>query len=155
MSAVPIRDAAGAAHGYRGTAADITARKQAEARIEFLATRDVLTGLPNRVLLGDRVGQAILAAARGRLQLALLCIDLDRFKLVNDSLGHPAGDALLRAVAERLGGTLRREDTLARLGGDEFVLLWNGLQVDRGRRRAGAARAFDPQRGRSPSTAAR
>jgi diguanylate cyclase (GGDEF)-like protein/PAS domain S-box-containing protein len=128
VSAVPIRDAAGAAVGYRGTAADVTARKQAEARIEFLATRDVLTGLPNRMLMGDRVGQAILAAARGRSQLALLCIDLDRFKLVNDSLGHPAGDALLRAVAERLGGTLRREDTLARLGGDEFVLLWNGLK---------------------------
>jgi diguanylate cyclase (GGDEF)-like protein/PAS domain S-box-containing protein len=128
VSAVPMRDAAGALQGYRGTAADVTARKQAEARIEFLATRDVLTGLPNRMLMGDRVGQAILAAARGRSQLALLCIDLDRFKLVNDSLGHPVGDALLRAVAERLGGTLRREDTLARLGGDEFVLLWNGLK---------------------------
>jgi diguanylate cyclase (GGDEF)-like protein/PAS domain S-box-containing protein len=128
LSAVPVRDAAGAFRGYRGTAADVTARKQAEARIEFLATRDVLTGLPNRMLMGDRVGQAILAAARGRSQLALLCIDLDRFKLVNDSLGHPAGDALLRAVAERLGNTLRREDTLARLGGDEFVLLWNGLK---------------------------
>ena len=128
VSAVPIRDAAGAAAGYRGTAADVTARKQAEVRIEYLATRDVLTGLPNRMLMGDRVGQAILAAARGRSQLALLCIDLDRFKLVNDSLGHPAGDALLRAVAERLGNTLRREDTLARLGGDEFVLLWNGLK---------------------------
>ena len=128
VSAVPIRDAAGAAVGYRGTAADVTARKQAEARIEYLATRDVLTGLPNRMLMGDRVGQAILAAARSRTQLALLCIDLDRFKLVNDSLGHPAGDALLRAVAERLGNTLRREDTLARLGGDEFVLLWNGLK---------------------------
>jgi diguanylate cyclase (GGDEF)-like protein/PAS domain S-box-containing protein len=128
VSAVPVRDSAGALRGYRGTAADVTARKQAEARIEFLATRDVLTGLPNRMLMGDRVGQAILAAARGRSQLALLCIDLDRFKLVNDSLGHPAGDALLRAVAERLGNTLRREDTLARLGGDEFVLLWNGLK---------------------------
>jgi len=128
VSAVPVRDAAGALTGYRGTAAEITARKQAEARIEFLATRDVLTGLPNRWLLSDRVGQAILSAARSRSQLALLCIDLDRFKLVNDSLGHPAGDALMRAVAERLGGTLRREDTLARLGGDEFVLLWNGLK---------------------------
>jgi diguanylate cyclase (GGDEF)-like protein/PAS domain S-box-containing protein len=122
VSGVPVRDAAGALRGYRGTAADVTARKQAEARIEYLATRDPLTGLPNRILLADRAGQAILAAARARSQFALLCIDLDRFKLVNDSLGHPAGDALLRAVAERLGNMLR-EDTLARLSGDDFALL--------------------------------
>ena len=106
----------------------MTARKQAEKRIEYLATRDALTGLPNRVLLNDRANQAILAAARSHGQLALLFIDLDRFQLVNDSLGHQAGDALLHAVAERLGNTLRRDDTLARLGGDEFVLLWNGLK---------------------------
>jgi diguanylate cyclase (GGDEF)-like protein/PAS domain S-box-containing protein len=128
VSAVPVHDAASRWMGYRGTAADVTARKQAEARIEYLATRDALTGLPNRVLLADRAGQAILVAARGRSQLALLCIDLDRFKLVNDTLGHAAGDALLRAVAERLSNTLRREDTLARFGGDDFVLLWNGLK---------------------------
>ncbi len=128
LSGVPVRDAEGRLLGYRGTAADVTARKQAEERIQFLATRDALTGLPNRVLLADRAGQAILAAARNRGQLAMICLDLDRFKLVNDSLGHQAGDALLRAVAERLAGTLRRDDTLARLGGDEFVLLWNGLK---------------------------
>jgi diguanylate cyclase (GGDEF)-like protein/PAS domain S-box-containing protein len=122
VSGVPVRDAAGVLRGYRGTAADVTARKHAEARIEYLATRDPLTGLPNRILLADRAGQSILAAARGRAQFALLCIDLDRFKLVNDSLGHPAGDALLRAVAERLGNMLR-EDTLARLSGDDFALL--------------------------------
>ena len=122
VSGVPVRDASGALRGYRGTAADVTARKQAEARIEYLATRDPLTGLPNRILLADRAGQAMLAAARGRARLALLCIDLDRFKLVNDSLGHPAGDALLRAVAERLGNMLR-EDTLARLSGDDFAML--------------------------------
>jgi diguanylate cyclase (GGDEF)-like protein/PAS domain S-box-containing protein len=127
VSGVPLHDAAGALAGYRGTAADVTARKQAEARIEYLATRDALTGLPNRLLLADRAGQAIVTAARGRTQLALLCVDLDRFKLVNDSLGHQAGDALLRSVAERLQNTLRREDTLARLGGDDFVLLWNGM----------------------------
>ncbi len=122
VSGVPVRDAAGRLTGYRGTAADVTGRKQAEARIEYLATRDALTGLPNRILLADRAGQAILAAARSRSQLALLCFDLDRFKLVNNSLDHRAGDALLRAVAERLEG-LVREDTLARLGGDDFVIL--------------------------------
>jgi len=128
INGMPVFDAAGNLTGYRGTGADITARKQAEERIQHLATRDALTGLPNRALLADRAGQAILAAARARGSLALLFLDLDRFKLVNDSLGHAAGDALLRAVAERLGGTLRRDDTLARLGGDEFVLLWNGLK---------------------------
>jgi diguanylate cyclase (GGDEF)-like protein/PAS domain S-box-containing protein len=128
VTGVPVFDAAGKLTGYRGTGADITARKQAEDRIQYLATRDALTGLPNRVLLADRGSQAILAAARSRGGLAMLCVDIDRFTLVNDSLGHAAGDALLRAVAERLGSTLRRDDTLARLGGDEFVLLWNGLK---------------------------
>ena len=128
VTGVPVFDADGRLTGYRGTGADITARKQAEDRIQYLATRDALTGLPNRVLLADRANQAILAAARSRGSLAILFLDLDRFKLVNDSLGHEAGDALLRAVAERLGATLRRDDTLARLGGDEFVLLWNGLK---------------------------
>jgi diguanylate cyclase (GGDEF)-like protein/PAS domain S-box-containing protein len=128
VSGVPVRDAQGRLAGYRGTGADVTARKLAEERVQHLATRDALTGLPNRALLADRAGQAILAAARGRGQLAVLLFDLDRFKLVNDSLGHQAGDALLRAVAERLQNTLRREDTLARLGGDEYVLLWDGLK---------------------------
>jgi diguanylate cyclase (GGDEF)-like protein/PAS domain S-box-containing protein len=122
MSAVPVRDAAGRFVGYRGTAADVTPRRQAEARIEQLATRDALTGLPNRVLLADRGTQAVLQAARNRAQLAALFIDIDRFKLVNESLGHQAGDALLRALAERLESLLPA-DTLARLGGDDFVLL--------------------------------
>ena len=128
VTGIPVLNAAGELTGYRGTGADITARKQAEDRIQYLATRDALTGLPNRLLLADRADQAILAAARTRGSLALLFLDLDRFNLVNDSLGHAAGDALLRAVAERLGATLRPDDTLARLGGDEFVLLWNGLK---------------------------
>ena len=129
VNGVPVRNETGSLTGYRGTCADVTARKQAEDRIQYLATRDALTGLPNRALLADRAGQAILAAARSRGSLALLQLDLDRFKLVNDSLGHAAGDALLRAVAERLGATLRRDDTLARTGGDEFVLLWNGVKT--------------------------
>jgi len=122
VSGVPVHDAHGRLTGWRGTGADVSARKHAEARIEQLTTRDSLTGLPNSTLLADRASQAILTAARNRAQLALLCIDLDRFKLVNDSLGHRAGDALLRSVAERLGNLLG-DDTLARLGGDDFVLL--------------------------------
>jgi len=128
VSGVPVHDAAGHWIGYRGTAADVTARKQAEARIEVLTTRDALTGLPNRLLLAERSAEAIANAARNRSRLALLCIDLDRFRLVNESFGHPAGDALLRAVAERLRNALRHEDTLGRIGGDDFVLLWNGLR---------------------------
>jgi diguanylate cyclase (GGDEF)-like protein/PAS domain S-box-containing protein len=131
VSGVPVFDAAGGLAGYRGTGADITARKQAEDRLQYLATRDALTGLPNRTLLADRAGQAILAAARARASLAVLYLDLDRFKLVNDSLGLAAGDALLRAVGERLGATLQRDDTLARIGGDGFVLLRNGLKSSR------------------------
>ena len=122
VSAVPVRDAEGGFIGYRGTGADVTPRKQAEARAEYLATRDALTGLPNRLLLGDRGAQAILQAARTRAQLALLCVDLDHFKLVNDAFGHAAADALLRAVAERLEG-LAGGETLARIGGDEYVFI--------------------------------
>jgi diguanylate cyclase (GGDEF)-like protein/PAS domain S-box-containing protein len=128
LSGVPLTDAAGRWAGYRGTAADVTPRKHAEARIEQLTTRDSLTGLANRRLLAERVSQAIVRAAHTRGELALLAIDLDRYRLVNESLGYTAGDALLRAVAERLQNALRREDTLARLGGDEFVLLWNGVR---------------------------
>jgi diguanylate cyclase (GGDEF)-like protein/PAS domain S-box-containing protein len=124
VSGVPLRDAEGRLVGYRGTAADVTPRKQAEERVEYLATRDPLTGLPNRVLLADRGSQAILQAARTRSQLALLCIDLDRFKLVNDTFGHQAADGLLRAVAERLE-PLAGGDTLARIGADEYVVIKN------------------------------
>ncbi len=130
VSGVPVRDAEGRLTGWRGTGADVTARKHAEARIEQLTTRDALTGLPNSTLLADRAGQAILTAARSRSQFALLCIDLDRFTLVNDSLGHRAGDALLRAVAERLGNLVHGEDTLARLGGDDFILIQNIKSVE-------------------------
>jgi diguanylate cyclase (GGDEF)-like protein/PAS domain S-box-containing protein len=128
LSGVPLTDPAGRWAGYRGTAADVTPRKHAEARIEQLTTRDALTGLANRTLLAERVSQAIVRAAHTRGELALLAIDLDRYRLVNESLGHGAGDALLRAVAERLQNALRREDTLARIGGDDFVLLWNGVR---------------------------
>ena len=117
------RDASGRASRMTGTSADINQRKRAESRIQFLATRDALTELPNRVLLADRLQQVILAAARKRRIVAIMFLDLDRFKHVNDSLGHHVGDALLREAARRLKGCLRTEDTVARQGGDEFIVL--------------------------------
>ena len=106
---------------------DITDRKHAEERIQQLATRDPLTGLPNRLLLNDRLTLGINQAQRHGGSLALLFIDLDRFKYINDSLGHVIGDAFLRSVAERLSGIMRQGDTLARIGGDEFVVLLENI----------------------------
>ncbi|AMO37981.1 hypothetical protein AC731_014180 [Thauera humireducens] len=102
---------------------DITARKAAEDSIRHLAHHDPLTGLPNRVLLQDRLERALASAQRNGTSLAMLFIDLDGFKPVNDRYGHDTGDALLQAVAKRLRGTLRHSDTAARIGGDEFVVL--------------------------------
>jgi len=106
---------------------DITDRKRAEERIQQLATRDALTGLPNRLLLNDRLSLGISQAQRNGGSLALLFIDLDRFKYINDSLGHVIGDAFLKSVAERLSGIMRQGDTLARIGGDEFVVLLENI----------------------------
>jgi diguanylate cyclase (GGDEF)-like protein/PAS domain S-box-containing protein len=106
---------------------DVTDRKHAEERIQQLATRDPLTGLPNRLLLNDRLTLGINQAQRHGGSLALLFIDLDRFKYINDSLGHVIGDAFLRSVAERLSGIMRQGDTLARIGGDEFVVLLENI----------------------------
>lgn len=128
VNAVAVRDEAGAIIGHRGTVRDVTDRKQAEERISHLATRDPLTGLPNRLLLQDRLDQGLVNARRSRQSLALMFIDLDRFKNINDSLGHDVGDLLLKEVAERMQGCLRKGDTLSRLGGDEFVVTIEGLQ---------------------------
>ena len=128
VNAVTIRDAEGRVMGYRGTARDITDRKAAEERISQLATRDALTGLPNRLLLQDRLEQGLVNARRNREALALMFIDLDRFKTINDSLGHDVGDLLLKEVAARMQGCIRKGDTVARLGGDEFVITLEGLQ---------------------------
>jgi diguanylate cyclase (GGDEF)-like protein/PAS domain S-box-containing protein len=125
------RDAAGRALWMSGTSADITERKRAESRIQHLATRDALTDLPNRLLLGDRLQQALAVAHRDGSALAVLFIDLDRFKTVNDSLGHPIGDTLLLRTAERLKVCLREEDTVARQGGDEFIVLVPGIADQR------------------------
>jgi diguanylate cyclase (GGDEF)-like protein/PAS domain S-box-containing protein len=129
VSGVPIFNPAGQRIGYRGTGFEITERKLAEQRIEELATRDALTQLPNRRLLADRLSQGILAAQRSGGLIAVLFVDLDRFKTINDSLGHAAGDDLLRSVAARLQDLMRKGDTLARLGGDEFVVVLEALRV--------------------------
>jgi diguanylate cyclase (GGDEF)-like protein/PAS domain S-box-containing protein len=127
---VTQRDAAGQALRMTGTSTDITKRKEAEERAEYLATRDALTGLPNRVLLNDRLEQAITNGARSRTGLAFMFIDLDRFKTINDSLGHQVGDELLKRVAERLESCIRASDTVARLGGDEFAVILENLRDD-------------------------
>jgi len=102
---------------------DITDRKTAEARLEHMASHDDLTGLPNRTLFFDRLGQALAQARRHKHTVAVLYIDLDGFKLINDSLGHQAGDEMLRQVAVRLQGCVREVDTVARMGGDEFTCI--------------------------------
>ena len=109
--------------GSYGVARDITERKRAEERISFQAYHDLLTQLPNRALFKDRLSVALSQAHRSGRLVAVLFIDLDRFKLINDSLGHAEGDELLKGVAGRLQSCVRRSDTLARLGGDEFTIL--------------------------------
>ncbi len=108
---------------FTGIVRDITERRIAEQRIRDLAHTDSLTGLPNRALFHDRLDQAAALARRDRHDLALLFVDLDKFKAVNDELGHDAGDALLKDVAERLRRQVRESDTVARIGGDEFTVL--------------------------------
>ena len=109
--------------GYRGVGRDVTDRKTAENRIEFLAMHDSLTGLPNRVAFSELLHLAIESAQRRQRKLAVLFIDVDRFKLINDTLGHEAGDKLLKAMSQYLKDCLRSSDVVARLGGDEFVVL--------------------------------
>jgi diguanylate cyclase (GGDEF)-like protein len=112
-----------AAGGWVATYEDITERRRVDARISFLAHHDALTSLPNRVFFRDRMDEALRGLAGRRGGLALLCLDLDHFKTVNDTLGHPAGDALLEAVGRRLRNCARDTDVVARLGGDEFAVL--------------------------------
>ncbi|MDO8351138.1 MAG: EAL domain-containing protein [Gallionella sp.] len=116
-----LRDEQSRISHYVAVYLDITERKQEEERINYLANYDVLTGLPNRYLLSDRLEQALSSAQRNQARIAVMFIDLDHFKNINDSLGHDVGDALLKQVAERFKVCLRRSDTIARQGGDEFV----------------------------------
>ncbi|HLX80902.1 MAG TPA: PAS domain S-box protein [Burkholderiales bacterium] len=125
-----LTDATGRVHRMIGVSQDITERKRQEEEARFLAYHDTLTGLPNRRLLDDRLRQAIFLAQRRASCIALMVVDLDRFKQVNDALGHRAGDAVLREAAHRIAGCLRKADTLARHGGDEFVVVIPDLQLD-------------------------
>ena len=109
---------------------DITERKRQEDEARFLAYHDTLTGLPNRRLLDDRLRQAIFLAQRRDTRIALMVVDLDQFKQVNDALGHRAGDAVLREAAQRIAGCVRKADTLARHGGDEFVVVIPDVHQD-------------------------
>ena len=109
--------------GYLGIAFDITERKKLTEYVNHLAHHDQLTGLPNRVLLEDRMRQAIQRAKRNRQKVAVMMVDIDYFKRINDSLGHTAGDSLLDAVAKKLCSAVRQTDTVARMGGDEFVIV--------------------------------
>ncbi|BCG65059.1 MAG: two-component system, chemotaxis family, CheB/CheR fusion protein [Methyloprofundus sp.] len=126
-----VRNKLGEVKNYVASFADISLRKAAEERIHQLAYYDSLTGLANRSLFYDRLEQSILHAQRNKTKIALLFIDLDRFKEVNDTFGHDAGDALLKSVATRAFSCLRASDTIARLGGDEFVIIMGDLQADK------------------------
>jgi diguanylate cyclase (GGDEF)-like protein/PAS domain S-box-containing protein len=129
LRAAPVEgDSAGGAHtGFVGTLEDVTDRRAFEAQLESQALHDALTGLPNRTLFADRLGVALARRDRAPGSVGVLFVDVDRFKVVNDSLGHRVGDQLLIAVAERLHGALRAGDTLARFGGDEFTLVCEHL----------------------------
>jgi diguanylate cyclase (GGDEF)-like protein/PAS domain S-box-containing protein len=122
-SAAPIHDRSGGVTGAVIVFHDVSAARAMSAQMTHSAQHDVVTNLPNRLLLSDRITQAITLAHRQHRRLAMLFLDLDRFKYINDSLGHAVGDELLRCVAKRLLGSVRASDTVSRLGGDEFVIL--------------------------------
>jgi diguanylate cyclase (GGDEF)-like protein/PAS domain S-box-containing protein len=122
-----VRDDGGAIINYIGVFSDITSIKEAQDKLEYTAHHDALTGLPNRLLFRDRLEQALAISRRNGGGVALLFVDLDRFKVINDSLGHEAGDLLLQEVARRLVSCVREEDTVARMGGDEFVVIQKGV----------------------------
>jgi diguanylate cyclase (GGDEF)-like protein/PAS domain S-box-containing protein len=127
LSISVVKDDDGQVTHHVSVFSDITVLKESEARLDQLAHHDPLTGLPNRLLLNARAEHALARARRNEKQMAVLFLDLDRFKYINDTLGHPAGDLLLQQVAERLRKCVRDEDTISRLGGDEFTILLEEL----------------------------
>jgi diguanylate cyclase (GGDEF)-like protein/PAS domain S-box-containing protein len=130
LNGKPTFDRHGNFTGYRGVGADITLSQEAQAHIAFLASHDTLTGLPNRAAFQHAVHSACLARTLGQSRTALLCLDLDGFKAVNDSRGHSTGDQLLQSVAQRLRAIAGCKDQVFRLGGDEFALLQNCIQPE-------------------------
>ena len=124
-----VKDTTGKIVQYVAVCSDLSARKQDEVRLKHLANHDALTGLPNRVLFKDRLQVALAHARRNQTKLAIMYFDLDRFKYINDSLGHDIGDHMLTEVALRLLSTVREDDTVARMGGDEFTLLFPGIHA--------------------------
>jgi diguanylate cyclase (GGDEF)-like protein len=122
-SVSPSRNNEGKIIGFRSISRDVTEHRQFERKLAEMATHDSLTDLPNRILLSDRFTVALALPRRTHNRLAVLMLDLDRFKAVNDSMGHDVGDKLLKAVGKRLKVTMRKSDTVARIGGDEFVVL--------------------------------
>jgi diguanylate cyclase (GGDEF)-like protein len=124
-----MRDAAGKIVSLLGITRDISARKHAEERLVHLAHFDALTGLPNRILFTNRINYALSLAQRSRTQLAVMFLDLDHFKNINDSLGHRIGDALLIEIASRMKSVIREQDTISRMGGDEFILVLPETEV--------------------------
>src|SRR5690606_1137241 len=127
LSLSTVLDEEGRFAGFVGIASDITERKQVERKLEHNAFHDALTGLPNRILFNDRLAHTIARSAREGSRYAVMMLDLDRFKVINDSLGHLIGDELLVQFSRRVESCLRPQDTLARLGGDEFTILLEDL----------------------------
>lgn len=125
-SKLPLHDQAGNIVGLMGITREINELKETETSLQYLATHDTLTNLPNRYLMMDRLTQVLARSERNRATFALLFVDIDDFKVINNSRGHAAGDDLLRSVADRLRSNLRASDTVARIGGDEFVLILDG-----------------------------
>ncbi len=128
LSVAAVTDNSGEVSHYVGIFSDITSEKESEERLLYLAHYDQLTGLPNRILFNDRLHQAIAQAQREQRQTAVMFLDLDGFKSVNDTLGHSSGDELLRQVAQRLTACLRAVDTVARFGGDEFTIVITAIE---------------------------